>query len=120
MQKLAINGGTPVLGEPLRPYKSMGPEEESAVVRVVRSDCLSGFYGSWGPEFLGGPEIKALEEEWSNKFRAKHSVTVNSAASGLFAAIGAVGVGPGGGLYFGYQATSIKYQSRFLRKFNLL
>lgn len=95
MRKLAINGGPPVIDQPFRPYRSMGRAEEEAVLRVVRSDCLSGFYGSWGPEFLGGPEVRAFESDWSKKFKVKHSITMNSASSGLFAAVGAVGVGPG-------------------------
>jgi len=73
----------------------MGEDEVAAVQDVVRSQCLSGYYGSWGPEFLGGPQVKKFEHAWSVRFRVKHVVSVNSATSGLFAAIGAAGVGPG-------------------------
>ena len=95
MTKLALLGGDPVIAEPLPPYQSMGEAEIAAVSDVVRSGCLSGFYGSPGPEFLGGPKVRAFEDAWSERFGAKHTVSVNSATSGLMAAVGAVGIGPG-------------------------
>lgn len=95
MSVLALLGGTPVLEGPLTPYPSMGKKEEQAAIDVVRSGCLSGFYGSAGPEFLGGPKVRAFEEAWQKRFQVKRAVSVNSATSGLMAAIGAVGVGPG-------------------------
>jgi dTDP-4-amino-4,6-dideoxygalactose transaminase len=61
----------------------------------MQSGKLSGFYGSWGVEFWGGPEIKAFEEAWCEKFKVKHAISVNSATSGLFAAMGAIGIEPG-------------------------
>ncbi len=93
--KLAINGGKPVISSSFPLYRSVKNEEREAINRVLDSGSLSGFYGSWGPEFLGGREVKALEEEWSDKFNVAHSVTVNSATSGLIAALGAVGLSPG-------------------------
>jgi dTDP-4-amino-4,6-dideoxygalactose transaminase len=73
----------------------MGQEELDAVTRVIKSGCLSGFYGSWGEQFFGGSRVRAFEEAWCARFGVKHSVSVNSATSGLFAAMGAIGVGPG-------------------------
>jgi dTDP-4-amino-4,6-dideoxygalactose transaminase len=95
MAKLALLGGDPVIAEALPPYQSMGEAEVAAVSDVVRSGCLSGFYGSPGPEFLGGPKVREFEDAWSERFGAKYTVSVNSASSGLMAAVGAVGVGPG-------------------------
>ena len=95
MSQLALLGGTPVIDGPLAPYPSMGEGEAKAVGEVVRSGCLSGFFGSPGPEFLGGPKVRAFEEAWCERFAIKHTVSVNSAASGLIAAIGALGIGPG-------------------------
>ncbi len=95
MSKLAILGGKPVIKKPLPPYPSMSRDERKAVVRVINSGLLSGFYGSWGEEFFGGPEVRALEKEWSSRFSAPYSVSVNSATSGLIAAVGALGIGPG-------------------------
>lgn len=95
MIKLALLGGKPVIAEPLAPYPSMGEAEEQAVLEVVRSGCLSGFFGSPGPEFLGGPRVRAFEEAWAERYKVKHAVSMNSATSGLIAAMGAIGLSPG-------------------------
>ncbi|MGE0392422.1 MAG: DegT/DnrJ/EryC1/StrS family aminotransferase [Vicinamibacterales bacterium] len=92
---LAILGGRPVLDRALAPYRSMGDAELRAVQDVVRSDVLSGYYGSAGERFLGGPVVRQLEEAWSARFGVSHAVSVNSGTSGLFAAMGAAGVSPG-------------------------
>ncbi|MBO6947060.1 MAG: DegT/DnrJ/EryC1/StrS family aminotransferase [Rhodospirillales bacterium] len=94
-ERLALLGGSPVINAPFADYKSMGEAEEAAVKRVVQSGCLSGFFGSPGPEFGGGPEVQAFEREWSERFGIKHTVSVNSATSGLYAACGAIGLSPG-------------------------
>src|SRR5437588_11206524 len=91
----AILGGRPVIDSAIPPYNSIGLEEEAAVGRVVNSSRLSLFHGSWGPSFLGGPEVQAFEQEWASAFDVPYAVSMNSATSGLIAAVGAVGVGPG-------------------------
>jgi perosamine synthetase len=93
--QLAILGGEPVLQQTLRPYNSMGEEEVRAASRVIQSGCLSAFLGSAGKQFLGGPQVRALEGAWCERFSIKHTVSMNSATSGLFAAMGAIGIGPG-------------------------
>ena len=95
MNVLAILGGSPVITGELAAYRSMGEAEKEAVNRVIESDCLSGFYGSPGPEFNGGPEVQAFEQAWRARFDVAHAISVNSATSGLFAAMGAIGIGPG-------------------------
>lgn len=95
MSDLAFFGGQPALESDLPPYPSMGQKERDAAMRVLDSGVLSGFYGSWGEQFFGGKEVKALEQEWSTRFGGPHAVSVNSATSGLIAAMGAVGIGPG-------------------------
>lgn len=72
----------------------MGEREKELVLQVIADDCLSGFFGSWRDEFFGGPRVKEFEAAWSRRFQVKHTVSVNSATSGLFAAIGACKVGP--------------------------
>lgn len=79
----------------LRPYRSLGVAEARAVAEVMRSGVISGFYGSPGPDFLGGPKIKEFERAWRKRFRVPYAVSMNSATSGLMAALGAVGVRPG-------------------------
>jgi dTDP-4-amino-4,6-dideoxygalactose transaminase len=95
MERLALLGGPKSVMRPIPAQRSIGPEEVEAARRVVASGTLSSFFGNWGDHFLGGPEVQAFEAEWSARFRVAHSVTVNSATSGLIAAVGACGVGPG-------------------------
>lgn len=95
MTELAILGGEPTFPRPLQPYRSIGPAERRAVEEVLDSGCLSGYYGSWCDEYWGGPKVRALERAWADRFECDHAVSVNSATSGLLAAVGAAGVGPG-------------------------
>lgn len=93
--KLAINGGTPTRTTPFPTYRTIGEEEKAAVMEVLDTGVLSKFLGTWSPDFYGGPRVQKLEREWSDYFSVKHAVSMNSATSGLYAAIGAAGVGPG-------------------------
>lgn len=95
MSTLALLGGEPAVRRPLRTFNTIGACEKRAVMKVLDGGLLSGFYGSPGEEFLGGPTVRALEEAWCRTFHCRHAVSVNSATSGLVAAIGAVGIGPG-------------------------
>jgi len=94
-EPLAIAGGKPVIAQPLPPDVTIGEAEAEAAMRTFRRGSLSAFYGSWGPEFLGGEEVKAFEAEWGARFGIEHVVSVNSATSGLIAAMGAIGLSPG-------------------------
>ena len=93
--KLAIFGGTPAITGSVAPYRSLGEAEVSAVVDVVRSGVLSGFYGSPGEQFDGGPKVREFERRWSARFNTRNAISVNSATSGLFGALGAIGLSPG-------------------------
>jgi len=95
MDKLAINGGTPVRNHPFPPYLTIGEEEKRAVMEVMDSGVLSLFQGTYGPNFLGGPKVQELERAWSAYLGVRHAVAVNSATSGLNVAIGALGISPG-------------------------
>ena len=95
MSALALLGGKPVRREPFPAYNHIGPEEIAAVTRVLESGNLSQYLGVWHDDFWGGPEVRAFEAEWAAAFKAKRAISVNSATSGLYAAVGAAGVGPG-------------------------
>lgn len=95
MSKLAILGGRPIRKKLFPFYDVMGDNEKKAVNKVLKGKLLSGFFGSWHPNFYGGPEVKQLEKEWAKYFGVKHAVAVNSCTSGLYAAVGAIGAGPG-------------------------
>ena len=64
-------------------------------MEVLDSTVLSKFIAVWSPDFYGGPRVQKLEREWEAYFGVSHAVAVNSATSGLYAAVGAAGVGPG-------------------------
>lgn len=94
-ERLAILGGEPVIDAPLPPDTTVGPDDAAAAMRAFERGSLSAFYGSWGDEFLGGVEVKEFEAEWGARFNSKHVVSVNSATSGIIAALAAVGISPG-------------------------
>lgn len=72
-----------------------GIEELQAVERVMKSGILSNYQGNWSENFYGGPEIKALEKEWAEYFGAKHAIACNSATSGIWMALNAIGLKAG-------------------------
>jgi perosamine synthetase len=95
MSKLALNGGEPVRKTPFPRYITLSEDEKHAVMEVLDSGVLSQFLGTWSPDFYGGPRIQKFEREWEAHFGVKHAITVNSATSGLYAAVGAAGISPG-------------------------
>jgi perosamine synthetase len=92
---LAIDGGKPAIRCPLLPDITIGRAELKAIKRVFRRGSLSGFYGSWGDEFFGGVEVRKFEKLWGDRFQSPHVITMNSATSCLYAAMGAIGISPG-------------------------
>lgn len=95
MNELALLGGKLVFDKPMAAFNHIGEEEQAVATEVLKSGVLSGFIGAPGPEFMGGPWVRTLEEAWCKKFGTKYAISVNSATSGLFAAIGASCIGPG-------------------------
>ncbi|MDO9183406.1 MAG: DegT/DnrJ/EryC1/StrS family aminotransferase [Bacteriovorax sp.] len=95
MSKLAIRGGKKLRDNLFPGYIVMGEEEAQAAYDVVKSGVLSKFLGCWDPDFFGGPQIQAFENECKEYFGVKHAITVNSNSSGLICALGALGIGPG-------------------------
>ncbi|MBB1287117.1 DegT/DnrJ/EryC1/StrS family aminotransferase [Flavisolibacter sp. BT320] len=95
MPQLAIKGGEPVRKKLFPAYNTIGKEEKEAVQKVLDSGNLSQYLGAWTDDFFGGPMVRQLEEAWMNALGVQYAVSVNSNTSGLFAAIGACGIGPG-------------------------
>lgn len=93
--KLAIYGGDPVRSTPFPIYNTLGEEERAAVNAVFDKGVLSKFLGTWSPDFYGGECVQRLERAWESYFDIPYAISVNSATSGLYAAVGAAGVGPG-------------------------
>lgn len=94
-EKLALFGGTPAVAQPWRRYNSIGQEEKAAAIEVLERGVLSQFLGTWHPHFYGGPKVLAFEAAWQEYFAVPYAVSVNSATSGLMAALGAIGLEPG-------------------------
>ncbi|EHJ01499.1 Glutamine--scyllo-inositol transaminase [Clostridium sp. DL-VIII] len=95
MSVLAINGGKKIRKTLFPAYNPIGEEEKKVVENVLDKGKLSRFLGVWHEDFYGGDEVRALEKEWSEKFGVKHAISVNSATSALYCAVGAAGIGPG-------------------------
>lgn len=93
--KLAIHGGSPIRSEPFDPYNTIGKEEIDSANEVLETGLLSGYIAAPGEYFLGGDWTKRLEKGFCEKFSKNFAVSVNSATSGLHAAIVAAGVGDG-------------------------
>lgn len=91
----ALLGGTRVLKTPLPEPHNVGVAELFAAARVICAGPLSGFLGAAGPRFLGGEQVRLLEEEFQKSFGVTHAVAFNSATTALHAAIVSLGVGPG-------------------------
>lgn len=95
MANLAIKGGTPIRTELFPAYNTIGEEEKKAVMKVLDSGNLSQFLGAWHKDFYGGPTVQAFEKAWADFFGNRYAISVNSNTSGLFTAIGALGIRPG-------------------------
>lgn len=95
MNTLALFGGPKTITEMFASYRSIGAEETAAAKAVVESGILSQFVGEWEPDFYGGSRVLQFEDDWKTYFKVDHAVSVNSATSGLIAAIGAIGIEPG-------------------------
>ena len=57
-EKLALLGGKPVRLKPFPSQNTMNQAEINATEKVIKSGILSGFLGSWGDAFYGGPYVK--------------------------------------------------------------
>lgn len=92
---LALHGGSPLNRRTYEWKHAFDERETQAALEVLQSHVLSDFYGSPSDRFFGGRRVRSLEKKWAAYFGAKHAVSVNSATSGLVAAMGAVGIEPG-------------------------
>ena len=85
MEKLAINGGTPVRNSKINYGKQWIDQDDiDAVVTTLKSDFLTC-----------GPEINKLERELCSYTGAKYAVAVANGTAALHVACMAAGVGPG-------------------------
>ncbi|HEU0116528.1 MAG TPA: aminotransferase class I/II-fold pyridoxal phosphate-dependent enzyme, partial [Thermomicrobiales bacterium] len=93
--KLAIDGGAPAVTTPLPPMfpggMRIGPEEEEAVLRVLRSKRLYRYYGPTAEP----SRVAELEEAFAPVVGVKHAAAVSSGCASLICGLAGLGVGPG-------------------------
>jgi perosamine synthetase len=98
-KSLAINGGNKIRNKPWLDNFLFGEEEKKAVSDVIDTGYLSKFEGNFYTDppfsFKGGPYVQKLEDLWCERYNSKYAVSINSATSGLSAAIGALRIGYG-------------------------
>jgi len=116
MSELALLGGTPVRSTPFLSSVVVDDDEWRLIQEVLRRKEFSRFMGSPTPDidellvmpsaaaadlsgqyfsFLGGRMVRRFEADFAEKFGSTYAISVNAATSGLAAALGAAGIGPG-------------------------
>jgi 8-amino-3,8-dideoxy-alpha-D-manno-octulosonate transaminase len=94
LERLAIEGGTPVRATPLLPGWPggllIGEEEKRAVLEVIESQSLFRHYG---PRPLH--RASALEKAFAAAMGARFGLAVTSGTAALITSLAACGVGPG-------------------------
>jgi perosamine synthetase len=90
MQKLAIQGGPPVVprGEGQVVWPVVTPEDREAVMRVMDS-------GKFTYLAQGEQEVQGLEQEWADFVHSRYCVAVSNGTVALALALSALGVCPG-------------------------
>ncbi len=86
MEKLAIEGGEPVIGEPLPPWPWFTEEIVQAAMEPLRTGKVNYWTGELGMEF------ERRFAEWNG---AKMCITTTSGTSALHTAVAALDIGPG-------------------------
>jgi len=116
MSTLAISGGRPVRKKPFCSSVVIDEQERRLINQVLERKEFSRFMGSPSKDikelltmpsadaecckgqyftFLGGQMVRKFEADFARKFRMPYAISLNSATSGLAAAFGALGIGPG-------------------------
>lgn len=95
MDKLALQGGTPVRTKPwVSKYmgsEELGAEEKARVLKVLDKKRVFRYY----PVGLEDSETSILEQEYKDFLGTDYALAVNSGTSALICALIAAGVGPG-------------------------
>ncbi len=90
-EKLAIDGGRPVIDSPLPKGVSgpsvFGDEEVAAAARVIRGDIHF--------RYQAANDVALFEEEARERLGVEHALMVNSGTSALACGLAGLGIGPG-------------------------
>ena len=92
-EKLALDGGSPVLARELNRYKGaavIGEEEKRAVMEVLDSQSLFRYYG---PKLLS--KVASFEQDFAHFVGSNHAAAATNGTAALRMGLAAVGVGPG-------------------------
>ncbi len=92
-EKLAIEGGTPVIQREFNRYKGaavIGEEEKRAVMEVLDSRSLFRYYG---PNFLS--KVATFEKNFAGFVGTKHAAAAANGTAALRMGLGAAGIGAG-------------------------
>ena len=113
---MALLGGDPVRNIAFHGSAMIDEKEILSIMEVFRNNEFSTFAGGATPDinkiirlkseetfdyplnywnFLGGRKIREFEKDFASYFNVDYAVSINSATSGLSAALAAVGCGPG-------------------------
>jgi len=128
----AILGGEPTRKKPFIVGPMVDEEEEQYVLNAVREHNFSRYIGAYSPDietilrmnsedaakidapwhFLGGSNVRNFAAEFAKKMGVRYAIPVNSATSGLSAALAASGISAGDevivpGLSFGATGTAV-------------
>jgi 8-amino-3,8-dideoxy-alpha-D-manno-octulosonate transaminase len=93
VEKLAVDGGTPVIQREFNRYKGaavIGEEEKRAVMDVLESRSLFRYYG---PNLLS--KVATFEKNFASFVGATYAAAAANGTAALRMGLGAVGVGPG-------------------------
>ncbi len=83
--KLALFGGRPVLSDQIDfAGHDFGEDDIEAISKVIKSG-----------EIGNGPEVKAFENEYANRYGIKYGISVNSGTSALHTCVAAMNPDPG-------------------------
>ena len=91
--KLAIDGGSPVIAREMNRYKGaavIGDEEKAAVMEVLDSQSLFRYYG---PDLRS--KVASFEQAFAAYVGSKHGAAATSGTAALRLGLAGLGVGPG-------------------------
>ena len=94
-KKLAIFGGSKLIKKKFRNFNTYDEKELKAGSSVLKTGILSGFIAEKTKNFYGGKHVRKLEKKFTEYFKCKYAITVNSWTSGLVCAVGALNIHPG-------------------------
>jgi dTDP-4-amino-4,6-dideoxygalactose transaminase len=86
MRTLALQGGKPIVREPIKPLVTM---PHSAIMKAISQAPLPTLSGYLAGSERGGVAVQRLEDLWAREFKVGHAIACNSGTSALLAACAA-------------------------------